>query len=211
MTGISEALDRLWTAAQDAPMVQFEGEWVFWGRVKVLAEKVDAALAEAGCGEHGRTAVVLGNRPESVAALLALLRGDRALVTLNPLQPAARLLGDLLATGAGYVLATADYWADPEFCSAVRRLGAFGWRIDLADGVTERTRGDGSAALGADGVAIELPTSGTTGPPKRIPLSRRQLEASLAAALQHTASARADLPPALTGRVALVTLPIVHI
>ncbi|HLS77444.1 MAG TPA: fatty acid--CoA ligase family protein [Nocardia sp.] len=211
MTGISEALDRLWTAAQDAPMVQFEGEWVFWGRVKVLAEKVDAALAEAGCGERGRTAVVLGNRPESVAALLALLRGGRALVTLNPLQPSARMLADLEATGAGYVLATPDYWADEKFVAAVRRLDAHGWEIDLDAGLTQRQRGDGSASPAAAGVAVELPTSGTTGPPKRIPLSRRQLEASLAAALQHTASARADPPPALTGRVALVTLPIVHI
>ncbi len=192
-------------------MVQFDGEWVTWGRVKDLAQRIDTALAEAGCGERGRTAVVLGNRPESIAALLALLRGGRALVTLNPLQPAARLLSDLQATGVGYVLATADYWADPDFRSTVQRLGAFGWQIDLAEGVTERNRGDGTAVIGADGVAIELPTSGTTGPPKRIPLSRRQLEASLAAALQHTASERADLPPALTGRVALVTLPIVHI
>ncbi|EUA30604.1 AMP-binding enzyme family protein [Mycobacterium xenopi 4042] len=54
-------------------------------------------------------------------------------------------------------------------------------------------------------------TSGTTGPPKRIPLTRRQLEASLAAALRHHDRPEVRDKPPFTGAVALVTIPIVHI
>jgi acyl-coenzyme A synthetase/AMP-(fatty) acid ligase len=60
-------------------------------------------------------------------------------------------------------------------------------------------------------VAIELLTSGTTGAPKRIPLTRAQLEASLASALQHNDRSEARTKPPFSGTVGLVTLPIVHI
>src|SRR6202000_868331 len=54
-------------------------------------------------------------------------------------------------------------------------------------------------------------TSGTTGAPKRIPLTRAQLEASLASALQHNDRSAARTKAPLSGTVGLVTLPIVHI
>jgi acyl-coenzyme A synthetase/AMP-(fatty) acid ligase len=53
-------------------------------------------------------------------------------------------------------------------------------------------------------------TSGTTGPPKRIPLTRRQMEAALAAANAYGKKAPTD-HEALTGSANLVILPIVHI
>jgi acyl-CoA synthetase (AMP-forming)/AMP-acid ligase II len=53
-------------------------------------------------------------------------------------------------------------------------------------------------------------TSGTTGPPKRIPLTRRQLEAALAAATAYGGkSAAAPVP--LSGAATIVPIPIVHI
>jgi long-chain acyl-CoA synthetase len=54
-------------------------------------------------------------------------------------------------------------------------------------------------------------TSGTTGAPKRIPLTRAQLEASLSAALRHNERPEVLAKPPLAGSVGMVTLPIVHI
>ena len=54
-------------------------------------------------------------------------------------------------------------------------------------------------------------TSGTTGPAKRIPLHRVQLEASLSAALRHNNRPDGTERAPLTGKVGLVVLPIVHI
>ncbi|MFO7164982.1 MAG: class I adenylate-forming enzyme family protein, partial [Mycolicibacterium hassiacum] len=205
---LTEALDRLWQADDDARTVQYRGRWYAWSEIRSLTEQLDNALTAAGCGAGGRVAVVLGNRPESVAVLIAVLRGGRTLVTLSPLQPPARLAADLAATGVRYVLAPQQLWDEPAFTEAVAGLGATGWRVD---GTEVERRAAGQSAEPGDGrVAIEMLTSGTTGPPKRIPLTRRQLEAALAAATAYGGkSAAAPVP--LSGAATIVPIPIVHI
>ena len=87
MTSIHDALGRLWDADDDARMLQCEGRWVSWGSVRTLIELIDRELTDAGCGPGGRVAIVLTNRVESVAALIAIFRAGRTLVTISPLQP----------------------------------------------------------------------------------------------------------------------------
>jgi long-chain acyl-CoA synthetase len=210
MTTIQEALGRLWHADEDADMVQCAGRWVTWGQVRSLAERIDAELTAAGCRDGGRVAVVLGNRVESVAALIAILRAGRTLVTISPLQPPERLSADLAATRAAFVLAPKELWSHAAFTDAVAELGAAGWSVD-ADGVVARAPATRQPVSGDPAVAIEMLTSGTTGPPKRIPLTRAQLEASLSAALQHHNRPAERAKPPFTGAVAIVSLPIVHI
>ncbi|MBJ7336468.1 class I adenylate-forming enzyme family protein [Mycolicibacterium sp.] len=210
MTSIHEALGRLWEADDQARMVEYEGRWATWAAVRSLTERIDAELTEAGCGSGGRVAVVLTNRMESVAALIAIFRGGRTLVTISPLQPPERLSADLGASAAGWVLAPSPLWSEAVFSTTVADLGATGWSLN-DDGLELRARGSRAPQAGDPAVAIEMLTSGTTGAPKRIPLSRRQLEASLGAALKHNDRADAPPKPALSGTVGLVTLPIVHI
>jgi long-chain acyl-CoA synthetase len=213
MTSIHEALGRLWTADDSAAMLQLDGRWVTWGEIRALTEIVDRELTAAGCGPGGRVAVVLGNRTESVAALIAIFRGDRTLVTISPLQPPARLSADLAASGAGFVLAPDALFGEPVFTAAVAELGATAWSVD-GSAVTVRAKTNTKTREphpGDPAVAIEMLTSGTTGPPKRIPLTRNQLESSLAAALQHNNRPEAGDKPPLTGAVGMVTIPIVHI
>jgi acyl-CoA synthetase (AMP-forming)/AMP-acid ligase II len=210
MTSIHKALGRLWDANDDARMLQCEGRWVSWGSVRSLIERIDRELTSAGCGPGGRVAVVLTNRMESVAALIAIFRAGRTLVTISPLQPPERLSADLAASAAPFVLAPSALWSEPVFSQTVAELGASGWSLD-EDELTLRLRGSGDAQPGDSAVAIEMLTSGTTGAPKRIPLTRAQLEASLASALRHNERPESRTKPALSGTVGLVTLPIVHI
>jgi acyl-coenzyme A synthetase/AMP-(fatty) acid ligase len=214
MTNIRAALGRLWDANGHARMLQCGGRWESWGRIRALTEQIDKELAAEGCGEGGRVAVVLSNRMESVAALIAIFRAGRTLVTISPLQPPERLSADLAAAAAPYVLAPSVLWSEGVFAGTVEDLGATGWSVD-GDEVIVRARGAAPQASGdadvAVDVAIEMLTSGTTGAPKRIPLTRTQLAASLAAALQHNERPEARSKPPLTGTVGLVTLPIVHI
>jgi acyl-coenzyme A synthetase/AMP-(fatty) acid ligase len=211
MTGLRKAIARLWDIDDSAEMLQYEGDWVRWGAIRTLAERIDEELAAAGCAVGGRLAVVLDNSVESVAALLAVIRGGRTLVTLSPLQPPERLGADLEASGVNFVLAGRIDWEKGDFVQAVSRVGASGWMLDR-DGVTLRTEGTRTAEAARSGdVVVEMLTSGSTGPPKRIPLTRRQLEASLQAVLTHNdQTGGVDRQP-LTGAVALVTWPIVHI
>lgn len=210
MTSIHEALSRLWGADEHARMLQCDGRWESWGRVRALAERIDRQLTDAGCGEGGRVAVVLSNRMESVAALIAVFRSGRTLVTISPLQPPERLSADLEAAAAGFVLAPSTLWSNSTFTDVVHRLGATGWTLDDGE-LDPRVRGSGPRADGDPAIAIEMLTSGTTGAPKRIPLTRAQLEASLAAALRHNERPDVGEKPPLTGTVGLVMLPIVHI
>jgi acyl-CoA synthetase (AMP-forming)/AMP-acid ligase II len=210
MTSIQTALGRLWSAPDDARMIQRDGQWVTWGEVRALTERIDHELSSAGCGPGGRVAVVLGNRTESVAALIAIFRADRTLVTISPLQPAERLSADLVASAADYVLGPQDLWSKEVFADAVAELGATAFSVDGTE-VAVRAKATHEPRQSNPAIAIEMLTSGTTGPAKRIPLGRRQLEVSLSAALQHNdRPASRDKPP-LTGSVGMVTLPIVHI
>ncbi len=210
MTSIPDALGRLWQADDHANMLQSGGHWISWGRIRTLTEQLDEQLSAAGCGAGGRVAVVLGNRMESVAALIAIMRGERTLVTISPLQPVQRLSADLLATQAAFVLAPATLWAEDTFISAIAELRAAAWSLDEG-ALVKRSALAQESPPDDPTVAVEMLTSGTTGAPKRIPLSRVQLEASLSAALRHNnrPDGRERVP--LTGTVALVVLPIVHI
>lgn len=207
---IHDALVRLWTADDDAPMVQQDGHWTSWGEVRRLCEQIDRKLSATGCGAGGRVAVVLGNRPESVAALIAILRYGRTLVTISPLQPPARLAADLTASDTAHVLAPETLWTEQVFVDAVAELGAVGWSVE-GTVVTLCAKATRDAIAGDPAIAIEMLTSGTTGPPKRIPLTRAQLEASLTSVLQHHSRPGAGEKPPLTGSVGMVTIPIVHI
>src|ERR1700753_162448 len=210
MTSIHEALGRLWDANDHDRMLECDGRWASWGSVRSLTERIDRELNSAGCQPGGRVAVVLSNRMESVAALIAIFREGRTLVTISPLQPPDRLSDDPAASAASFVLAPSALWSEDVFTGAVTDLGATGWSLDDGE-LAIRVRGTKEAVSGDPAVAIEMLTSGTTGAPKRIPLTRAQLEASLASALQHNDRANARTKPPLSGTVGLVTLPIVHI
>src|SRR6202012_2323728 len=147
---------------------------------------------------------------ESVAALIAIFRGGRTLVTISPLQPPERLSDDLAAPDVAFAIGPSELWSDEVFNRAVADLGATGWRLDAGE-LAQQAWGTKEAVGGDPEVAIEMLTSGTTGVPKRIPWPRNQLEASLAAALRHNDRPDVRAKPPLTGTVGLVTLPIVHI
>ena len=100
---------------------------------------------------------------------------------------------------------TSRYSSTPSPNSAPPRSALDGAEVVIRAEATREPR-DGDPAI-----AIEMLTSGTTGPAKRVPLGRRQLEASLAAALRHNNRPEVTDKPPLTGAVAMVTLPIVHI
>lgn len=224
MTDLVAALRRLREAPAEAPLVQFDGRWWTWAEVSRHAREIDAGLP-AGAR---RIAVVLSNRPASVAALLATLGAGRMLITLNPLQPAPRLLLDALAAEPDVVLAPPALLADPDFAGALDAAGiphralADTPQLPAPDpsGGCQPSRHGGPGQTGhsavegddipLDQVAVEIFTSGTTGAPKRIPLTFRQLETSMASALEHTRGTAPDRP-LLSGRPGLVALPLVHI
>ncbi|HVU71370.1 MAG TPA: fatty acid--CoA ligase family protein [Mycobacteriales bacterium] len=199
MTGGLEAmLARLLAEAPpDAPAIHAGERWWTWGEVVALARELDAVLPAAQPG--GRVGVVLRNRAPHAAAVAAILARGRTVVTFSPLQPPERLRADVEAAKPQVLVGTSD---DLDAAGLVGDADRLVVRIDDGRAVAEGTAPAGEPT---PGVAVEMLTSGTTGPPKRVRLGWAQLDVAL------TPSGPVDDTTLLASGVVLVTTPLVHI
>src|SRR5829696_3437385 len=110
-------------APADAEAIEFEGVWWTWGRLQSTASMVGRTLDEAGIGVGGRVGVVLENRPENVATVLAILATGRCVVTMSPLQPPDRLAGDIARAGVPALVAGPEVLGRPGVQDAAAAAG----------------------------------------------------------------------------------------
>lgn len=196
--GLEATLARLLAEAPaDAPALHAEGGWWTWGEVAALARDLDAVLPPAEPG--ARVGVVLRNRCAHAAAVAAILARGRTVVTFSPLQPPERLRSDVDAAQPHVLVGTSDDLDAAGIVGTAERLVV---RIDHGQVSTDGTAAAGDAS---PGVAIEMLTSGTTGPPKRVRLGWDQLDVALAP------SGAVDETALLSSGVLLITTPLVHI
>lgn len=167
-----------------APALVFERRWLTYGELSAAVEALGRQLDDAGLGPGDPIATVLPNSPTGVVAILAILARRACLVGLSPRRADA----DLAAVGpvAG-VLRPAS--GDP-FDLA--------WHLETGtDAVEPRT-----------GVAALIGTAGTTGPPKRIPVTYDSIDASLAGT---RSKAGRTGRRGLRDDVTIVCFPLVHL
>lgn len=204
--GIRDRLSLLLAEAPaDAEAIEHHGDWWTWGQVQKTARGVVDTLDAARLQEGARVGVVLENRPEHVAVVAAVIASGRCLVMLSPLQPAARLAADIARCELPVVVSGAEALAREGVLSAVT---GHGMALELgADGTLRALGGEAPAEAPANpGVAVEMLTSGTTGPPKRVHLRIGQLDQALVSGGQTPKPTRLLSPSA-----ALVAAPLVHI
>ncbi|MGH3556157.1 MAG: AMP-binding protein [Mycobacterium sp.] len=214
------------TTRSDEPLLCYGESWHSSDEFSGVAEQIDAMLLAEGIGSGNPVGVYMRNRPGPVAALAVLLATRRPLVVLNPALPEATVGHDVGTLRPAAVLADPEDWGRAAVRLAVTDAGAHGVQVDFAADsanavqvIVPRTPGAGRAPAD-DGVAILMPTSGTTGPPKRIPLRYLEIEHALRGAQEHymTGSAREGsvrgagvqicaLPPTnISGLWALITV-----
>lgn len=198
-----------------APEIEFEGAWISWGALSAFADELDGVLRAAGLAESSPVGVVLRNRPEHVATILALLVSGRCVVTINAVQGDARLARELAELRLPVVVANAADWERDGLAEAARAGGSMVVRVagPSPSIVAVESRPDplAPAAPPRPGVAFELLTSGTTGPPKRVPLRYENLQRALVSAESYETAARGDRTRRLSRSVALVHSPLVHV
>ncbi|GLZ75506.1 hypothetical protein Afil01_03130 [Actinorhabdospora filicis] len=152
-------------ARPDAPAVRGEAGTVTYGRLRADAGRLARRLAARGAGPGTVVAVCLPRGAGLVTALLGVLEAGAAYLPLDPGQPPARLRHMLDAAGAGLVLATGH-------------AGLFEEAMD--------PEGDGPlaepAAAHPEDLAYIVYTSGSTGEPKPVAVTRRSLDALATAA-----------------------------
>ncbi|MCE2391554.1 MAG: long-chain fatty acid--CoA ligase [Proteobacteria bacterium] len=213
---LSESIRAVWSIDPSAPAVEFEGRWHSWGELAELGTALDAELTRAGIGSNAAVGVLLRNGPGTVGALLGLLATQRCVVTLNPIQGAERLAGEVRRLRLPALVGAAREWRIDPLRSAAAEAGSLGLELtgDSGDPL-RRVAGLDEPGAGPHhdpmpGVAVEMLTSGTTGPPKRIALLYASLDQSITGAL-HYERRDASAPLALRSGTAIVNAPLVHV
>ncbi|MBS3962392.1 MAG: long-chain fatty acid--CoA ligase [Sandarakinorhabdus sp.] len=167
-----------WPAGRQA--LEWQGGWIGWGRLAAIARQVQQALEASHAPRHAPVALVSRNRPETVAALLALVAMGRSIRMIHPFQSSAGMATDLATARPGALLAAAAD-IDGPVRDSIDALGIAA--IALApDGATVVAPGGwrGPPPPAPDGGPdIQILTSGTTGPPKHFAMTHRMIAEQL--------------------------------
>jgi long-chain acyl-CoA synthetase len=177
---LGELIDRAGGYPADVVAVDAAGAQIGWQALAERATWIREELDFAGVPPGGHVGLVLDTDAAMIAALMATLSSGRTVVTLNPLQPVDRLVGEITSLGLWAVIGLADRLSVAELRDAVpglqtpSTLAVGGLLSPLA---LPRLSGGQTSV----GVAIVMATSGTTGQPRRIALTHKQLDSSLSA------------------------------
>jgi acyl-CoA synthetase (AMP-forming)/AMP-acid ligase II len=196
----------------DAGAIEFGGTWTTWGSLAAVAHGVADHLSSAGLAPGAAVGLVLRNDPAMIAAMLGVVLARCCIVTLNPSHGDEGLNHDVRDLRLPAVVACGVDWDRAGVKEAA--TGALGLRASVIDRPVEVVTGLESPGHGPfresdPAVAVEMLTSGTTGPPKRIPLTYSAFERTIAAAGAHYGS-RDDTGPRLRRGVMIVSSPLVH-
>jgi acyl-CoA synthetase (AMP-forming)/AMP-acid ligase II len=200
---LSDRIARVLAIDPAAPALEFEKVWYSWGD---LAATADLLAPHVEPGE--RVAVLLRNRPPQVGLFVGLLRAGACVVTANPDRGADRVRADLAALGVGTVAGETEdlrAFAPPVRWLATDKLGA----LDASPRVSLERNISGPATHAAVGVAVEMLTSGTTGPPKRVPLTYDTFVRVMEGTKYYERNVNTDVR--LRSGVTIINSPMVHL
>jgi acyl-CoA synthetase (AMP-forming)/AMP-acid ligase II len=216
--GVAARIREIFSIDPTAGAVEFQGRWYSWEQFARAVDAIDNLLREKGLGEDAPVGIVLRNQLAHLAAVTAVLMTRRTLVMINPFQKAGPLCADVRALRVPAVLASQEDWGASGFELAVRESGALGVQLGMAGVLSAAPRpGLSEPAAGTHyraampGIAIEMLTSGTTGPAKRIPLAYKQFEHALLDALHYERDHGQAPKVRLRKGVVFIAQPLVHI
>jgi long-chain acyl-CoA synthetase len=179
--------------------IEYGGDWVTWGWLAAVADKLDRILSAAGLGENIPVGLVARNRPNFVAALLEVIGSSRSAVMIYAYQSSDALAGDVRRLQLPVVVADDEDWTDI-LRQAAQDTGTLGIALGGAGAdevrivVTPDAGAQKSVRGGVETRAIEILTSGTTGAPKRLPLTYDFLARALIGESTQAARLRAGDP-----------------
>ncbi|MGL4175247.1 MAG: AMP-binding protein, partial [Dermatophilaceae bacterium] len=180
-----------------------------WSGLRDAAASVDRTLTESGAAPRSPVAVLAENEADPIVALLAAVTRGSCVLLLSARTPADELTAALAdAAPRAVVLGGDTARRDPALVGAAGGDGRAVLTVDDGRAVVEKSSRAGPRVSGHDGpvrpdVLLELRSGGTTGRPKRIQLTDRQVLASLRSSEQLEARPSA--------RPTLVSHPIEHI
>jgi acyl-CoA synthetase (AMP-forming)/AMP-acid ligase II len=196
---ISVALRRGLADWADQDALAFGGRWRSWRWFERSYQTLDRMIADSGLNDPVPVALIARNRPPHVAAMAAQIAARRTTCMVYSIQSPAAIAADILRLRAPVVMADEEDWGT-ELRDAVAAIGGIG--VILRD--AERpfaphpdlhATGAAAAAEPRSAIAFELLSSGTTGAPKRIPLTWTAVDLMVAdAQLAYAGTERRNAP-----------------
>ncbi len=212
MALMTEKLRAIMALDPDRTEIDFEATDYSWGQLAAIVRGIEEALGTLNLPEDFRVGVMLRNRPGHIAAIIAVLSTDRCLVSLNPILPDEKLFADVEGLNLPVIIADATDLARPGLTEALDRAGSavieIGPRLESVNLVRADVKTDIKLS---PSVAIEMLTSGTTGTPKRVPLSREAFDSSFRGFTRYERNRSFDDPPKLNSGCTMVVNPLTHI
>lgn len=199
-----------------APAVEFEDRWFAWRDLTRVMGAIDEAIGQAALGPGTSVAILLRNRPSLLCAMFSVILSRRCVLTVNAMQGASALVEEVGSLRPPVLVAHADDWRVPGLREVAEQIGCVG--LEVTDAPTlgmQVVEGLGVPGSGPHhemlpDVAVEMLTSGTTGPSKRIALRLDALEQSLASAARYESKGE-SAPPRLRSGIVLMPNPLVHV
>lgn len=181
MIDVTERYRKLLNFERDHRLLQYDGAWTTAGALRDVVAALDELLTSAGLTGGAPIGLITRNRPAHVAVIATTISTSRCVVPITSIGSDTMIGNEIERTGVPVVVADEEDWSRPglaERCTALGvlgvRLGSDG-RVGVVAGATERTVDFDPLP----GVAVRMPTSGTTGPPKRITYTFEHLNGAL--------------------------------
>ena len=209
MTGLQQLSARALGRDPARPAIEYNRHWHDWGEVSRVAAGVRSGLAASGIAVGAPVAFIPRNRPNALAAWLALMADGRTISMVYAFQSAAGIARDVARLQPAAIVGDVEDFGT-ELCGELARqgvvaIGLDGMRAQAIPGLESASETPHRELPGAP--QIEILTSGTTGPPKQFAMPYSLLDA-------HFISARPGLQdggdPA-TAAPALLFMPLGNI
>ncbi len=165
----------------DGQCIEYAGRWYSGNEVTAYADAIASVLRDAGVADGAPVGLVVRNRLPHAAAILGFIAAGRAMSMIYSFQSPASIGRDIESLGLSAIVADEEDWTD-EVIAAAKEAGSAGVSLSLraptVAAVPGLERRDDSRrhAEPEPGVALQILTSGTTGPPKRQSIKTRVLE-----------------------------------
>jgi long-chain acyl-CoA synthetase len=165
----------------EQPCIEFKGRWYSGDDITGYADAIASVLRDAGVPDSAPVGIVVRNRLPHAAAIIGFLAAGRPVSMIYSFQSPEAIGRDIDKLELAAIVADREDWTAPVI-DAAKRSGSAGVAISmqapLVAAVAGLERRDQSRqhADAEPGVALQILTSGTTGPPKRQAIKTPVLE-----------------------------------
>ncbi|MFG1933868.1 class I adenylate-forming enzyme family protein [Mycobacterium sp. NPDC048908] len=181
--------------------IEFDGRWYSGHDITEYADAIADTLRGAGVPDGAPVGLVVRNRLPHAAAIIGMLAAGRPVSMIYSFQSPEAIGRDIEELNLSAIIADRDDWTD-EVITAAKRAGSAGVlissrapRVSTLNGLEKKDVARQHAEA-RPGVALQILTSGTTGPPKRHDIKTSVLQRTVFSVTSGE-KATPDAPPEL--------------